>query len=32
MTRDDYGASVSVGNASGRDLAASLANYLEIEL
>jgi DNA processing protein len=32
LTRNDYGASVSVGNASGRDLAVSLANYLEIEL
>jgi DNA processing protein len=32
ITRNNYGASVSVGNASGRELAASLANYLEIEL
>jgi DNA processing protein len=32
ITRNDYSASVSVGNAGGRDLAASLANYLEIEI
>jgi DNA processing protein len=32
MTRNDYGASVSVRNAGGRELAASLADYLEIEL